>query len=174
VPVDECARAEEGRLASERAAQAANDPVPTDKKKETHKRASKQVLAAEPGPSAAADKKVKPDAMVVAVAAPTQGAWCPIHETNSHDLKTCRTVYGLTESRKKRFTGRGVAGNIGNYYSRGQPDHLSRDCPRSFPGGGGSGSRGGGHAGARPGPEISRARGENKIWGPKFFLCMHL
>jgi hypothetical protein len=39
--VDECAQAEEGRLAPEHAAQAANDPVPTDKKKETQKRASK-------------------------------------------------------------------------------------------------------------------------------------
>jgi hypothetical protein len=49
-------------LAPEQAAQAANDPVPTDKKKETRKHASKQVVAAEPGPLAPADKKVKPDA----------------------------------------------------------------------------------------------------------------
>jgi hypothetical protein len=60
--VDKCVRAEQGRLAPERAAQAANDPMPLDKKKGTRKRASKQVLAAEPGPSATADKKVKPDA----------------------------------------------------------------------------------------------------------------
>jgi hypothetical protein len=106
-------------------AQATNDLVPTDKKKETRKRASKQVLAAKLGPTAAADKKVKPDALVVATAVPTPGAWCPIHETNSHDLKICHMVYGLTESRKKRFTERGAAGNIGNCYNCGQPGHLS-------------------------------------------------
>jgi hypothetical protein len=69
--VDECAREEEGRLALKRASQAANDPVPTDKKKEMRKCASKQVLADEPGPSAAANKKVKPDALVVVAATPT-------------------------------------------------------------------------------------------------------
>jgi hypothetical protein len=79
-------------LALEHAAQAANDPVPTDKKKETRKRASKQVLVAEPGPLVATDKQIKPDAPVVAAATPTQGAFCPIHETNSHDLKTYHTV----------------------------------------------------------------------------------
>jgi hypothetical protein len=103
----------------------ANDPVPTDKKKETRKRASKHVLAAEPGPMAAADKKVKPDAPVVATVASTPGAWCQIHETNSHDLKSCLTVYGLTESRKKHFTERRAAGNIGNCCNCGQPGHLS-------------------------------------------------
>jgi hypothetical protein len=69
--VDECARAEEGRLAPERAAQAAHDPVPTDKKKETRKQASKQILAAEPGPPPTTDKKIKPDALVVSAATPT-------------------------------------------------------------------------------------------------------
>jgi hypothetical protein len=44
------------------------------------------------------DKKIKPDAPVVTAVAPTPGAWFPIHETNSHDLKTCRTVYGLTKT----------------------------------------------------------------------------
>jgi hypothetical protein len=69
--VDECAQAEEGRLAPKYVAQAANDPVATDKKKETRKRASKQVLATDPGPSIATDKKIKPDALVVAAAVPT-------------------------------------------------------------------------------------------------------
>jgi hypothetical protein len=41
VLVDECARGEEWRLDPECAAQAANNPVPTDKKKEMRKRASK-------------------------------------------------------------------------------------------------------------------------------------
>jgi hypothetical protein len=50
--------------------QAANDPVPTDKKKETRK-ASKQVLVAEPGQPTTSDKKSKPDALVVAMAVPT-------------------------------------------------------------------------------------------------------
>jgi hypothetical protein len=77
--VDECARAEDGRLAPKHAVQAANDPVPTDKKKETRKWASKQILAAEPGSPPTTDKKIKPDAPVVAAAAPTQGPWCPIH-----------------------------------------------------------------------------------------------
>jgi hypothetical protein len=86
--VDECARAEEGRLTTERA-QATNDPMPTDKKKGTRKHASKQVLAAELGPSAMTDKKVKPDVPKVAGATPAQGTWFPIHETNAHDLKTC-------------------------------------------------------------------------------------
>jgi hypothetical protein len=99
--------------------EAANDPVPTDKKKEMRKRASKEVLAAELGPSVAADKKVKTEAPVVAAATPTQGACCPIHETNSHDLNTCHTVYSLTESRKKCFTEHGTAGNISNCYSCG-------------------------------------------------------
>jgi hypothetical protein len=112
-------------LAPERAAQAANDPLPIDKKKETRKRDSKQVLAAEPEPMTAIDKKIKPDTLVVATAAPTQGAWNPIHETNSHDLKTSRTVYGLTETRKKCFEERRTVGNIGYYYSCGQPGHLS-------------------------------------------------
>jgi hypothetical protein len=106
-------------LALKRAAQATNDPVPTDKKKETCKHASKQVPAAEQGPSATMDKKIKPDAPVVAAAAPTQGAWCMIRETNSHDLKTCHTVYSLMESRKKHFPERGTAGNVGNCYSCG-------------------------------------------------------
>jgi hypothetical protein len=57
---------------------------------------SLQVLAAEPGPPPTTDKKIKPNALVVAVIAPTQGVWCPINETNSHDLKSCRIVYGLT------------------------------------------------------------------------------
>jgi hypothetical protein len=56
-------------LALEHAAQAANDPVPTDKKKETQKRASKQILVAEPGPPLTTEKKIKPDAPVVAAAA---------------------------------------------------------------------------------------------------------
>jgi hypothetical protein len=68
---DECARVEEGRLALEHAAQAANDPVPTDKTKEMRKRTSKQVLVAEPGPLVATDKQIKPDAPVVAAATPT-------------------------------------------------------------------------------------------------------
>jgi hypothetical protein len=66
---DECARAEEGRLAPEHALQAANDPVPTDKKKETQKRASKQILAAEPGPPPTTDKKIQRNAPMVAAAA---------------------------------------------------------------------------------------------------------
>jgi hypothetical protein len=131
-----------------RATQAANDPVPTNKKKETQKRASKHVLAAEPGSSIATDKKIKPDAPVVATVVPTQGAWCPIHETNSHDLKTCRTVYGLMETRNKCFTERGTMSNVGNYYSCGQLGHLSWDCPRRFPRGGSTCGRGGGHVGA--------------------------
>jgi hypothetical protein len=69
--VDECAWAEEGRLAPERVVQAANDPVPTDRKKETRKRASKQILVAEPGPPPTTNKKIKPDTPVVAAAAPT-------------------------------------------------------------------------------------------------------
>jgi hypothetical protein len=101
--VDECVRAEEGRLAPEHAAQAANDLVPTDKKKEARKRASKQILTAEQGLRPTTDKKIKPDAPVVVAAAPTQRAWCPIHETNSHDLKTCHTVYGLAETCNERF-----------------------------------------------------------------------
>jgi hypothetical protein len=60
------------------------------------------------------DQKINPDAPAVAVATPTQGAWCPIHETNSHDLKTCHMVYGLTESRKKRYAERGTASTYGN------------------------------------------------------------
>jgi hypothetical protein len=148
--VDECAQEEEGWLAPEHAAQTANGPVPTDKKKETRKRASKHILVAEPGPPPTTDKKIKPDAPVVPAAAPTQGAWCPIHETNSHDLKTCRTVYGLAETRKKRLAERGTADNADNCYSCGQPGHL-RDCPGRFPRGGGASSRGGGHVGARGG-----------------------
>jgi hypothetical protein len=120
--------------------------VPTDKKKETRKRASKQVLGAEPGPTAAAYKKVKADALVVSAAVPTPGAWCPIHETNSHDFKTYRTVYGLTRSCKKCFMERRAIGNVGNCYNYSHPGHLARDCPGKFPGGGGIGSRGGGHA----------------------------
>jgi hypothetical protein len=57
-------------LALKHAVQAANDPVPTDKKKETRK-ASKQVLVAEPGQPTTSDKKSKPDAPVVAMAVPT-------------------------------------------------------------------------------------------------------
>jgi hypothetical protein len=101
--------------------------VPTDKKKETRKQASKQILAAEPSPPPTTDKKIKPDAPVVAAAAPTQGAWCPIHKTNSHDLKTYHTMYGLAETRKKRFVERRTVDNTDNYYSCGQPGHLSRD-----------------------------------------------
>jgi hypothetical protein len=69
--MDKCVRAEQGQLAPERAAQAANDPVPLDKKKGTRKRASKQVLAAKPGPSATADKKVKPNVPEAADATPS-------------------------------------------------------------------------------------------------------
>jgi hypothetical protein len=65
---DECARAEEGRLAPEHALQAANDLVPTDKK-ETRKRASKQILAAEPGPPPTTNKKIQPNTPVVVVVA---------------------------------------------------------------------------------------------------------
>jgi hypothetical protein len=71
------ARAEEGRLALEHVAQAANDLVPSVRKKGTRKRASKQVLAAEPGTSASIDKKVKPDVHVAAMATPAKGTWCP-------------------------------------------------------------------------------------------------
>jgi hypothetical protein len=56
------------------------------------KRTSKQVLAAEPGPSAVVDKKIKPNVLMDAAAMPAQGAWCPIHDTNTHDLRTCRTI----------------------------------------------------------------------------------
>jgi hypothetical protein len=73
--VDECARAEDGWLAPKRAVQAANDPVPTDKKKETQKWAFKQILAAEPGPPLTTNKKIKPDAPVVGSANP--GALVP-------------------------------------------------------------------------------------------------
>jgi hypothetical protein len=59
--VDECAQAEEGRWALECSAQAANDPMPSNKKKGTRKRASKQVLAAKLGSSVAINKKVKPN-----------------------------------------------------------------------------------------------------------------
>jgi hypothetical protein len=58
-------------LAPKRAAQAANNLIPTDKKKEMCKRASKQVLVAEPSPSMVTDKKIKPDAPVVAASMPT-------------------------------------------------------------------------------------------------------
>jgi hypothetical protein len=104
-------------LAPERAAQAANDPVPLDKKKGTCKHASKQVLAAEPGPSATVDKKVKPDVPEATDATPAQGMCCPIHETNTHDLKTCRTIYDLAENRKKCFAECIAAGTIGKCYS---------------------------------------------------------
>jgi hypothetical protein len=63
--------------------------------------ASKQVLVAEPGPLVTTDKKVKPDFPVAAAAMPTRGTWCPIHETNTHDLKICHTIYDLAENRKK-------------------------------------------------------------------------
>jgi hypothetical protein len=88
-------------LALEHVAQAANDLVPTNKKMEMCKRASKQVLAAEPGPLAATDKKVKPDTPVLAVATPTQGVWCPIHEINSHDLKTTSVVLSIANNSER-------------------------------------------------------------------------
>jgi hypothetical protein len=53
----------------------------------------------------------------------------PIHETNSYDVKNYRSSYDLAENRKKRFTERVDAGTIVNYYSCGQPGHMSHDCP---------------------------------------------
>jgi hypothetical protein len=44
--------------------------MPSVKKKGTRKRASKQVMGAEPGSSMSLDKKVKPDVPVTAMAAP--------------------------------------------------------------------------------------------------------
>jgi hypothetical protein len=48
-------------LALEHAAHAANDPVPSGKKKGTRKHASKKVLVSEPGSLVANDKMVKPN-----------------------------------------------------------------------------------------------------------------
>jgi hypothetical protein len=56
---------------------------------------------------------------VAAAATLAQGLWCPIHETNSHDLKNCRTIYDLAENRKKRHMDRINAGTTGNCFSCG-------------------------------------------------------
>jgi hypothetical protein len=97
--VDECARAEQVWLA-----QNVRLRVTSKKKKGTRKRASKQVLAVEPRSSASIDKNVMPDVPMVTAATLTQGIWCPIHETNSHDLKNCHLIYDLAENRRSAPT----------------------------------------------------------------------
>jgi hypothetical protein len=43
----------------------------------------------------------------------------PIHETNSYDVKNCRSIYDLAENRKKHFTERVDVGIVINCYSYG-------------------------------------------------------
>ena len=56
---DRCARAEEGRLAPERAKKAEAGPASSGGKKRLRKQSSWQALAAEPSTSAGTDKKAK-------------------------------------------------------------------------------------------------------------------
>ena len=140
------AKAEEGRLAPERAKRAEEEPESSGKKKRSRQRSSRRALAAEPSPSSGTSKKTKTEA---AVTKPTGGSpWCPIHESNIHDARDCRSLQGVIEARKRRQAERQADGTLGNCYNCNEPGHIARDCtaPRA---GNRSGSRGVGRGGAQ-------------------------
>ena len=95
---DLCLLAEEGRLAPEDAARDTTTGVTlggmSGKKTSLRKRRPPQVLAVEPGAPARAEGRSKPSEEVAATR-PATGKWCPVHESDDHDARNCRSVLGL-------------------------------------------------------------------------------
>ena len=96
---DRCARAEEGRLAPEMAKRSEEQPESSGKRKRSHKREPRQALAAEPTPATGAGRRDKAEGVPYRA---TGGSWCPIHETDAHDARNCKSIQNIVEGRKKR------------------------------------------------------------------------
>ena len=170
---DLCSLAEEGRLAPEDAARDATAGVTSagtsSKKTSLRKRGLQQALAAEPGAPAGTEGRSKPSEEVAA-ARPATGKWCPVHESDDHDARNCRSVLGFAETRKRRFGEQGVGASFGNCYRCNQPGHQAKNCSappaqgapnpgRGGGGGGGRGGDGGGGQGAQGGRGAGRGGG---------------
>src|SRR4051794_5277687 len=92
------------------------------------KRGSQQVLAAKPSAPARTKGGSKPSEEVAA-ARPATGKWCPVHESDDHETRHCRTVRGLAETRKRHFEEQGASASFGKCYRCNQPGHHAKNCP---------------------------------------------
>ena len=159
---DRCARAEEGRLAPEMAKKSEEQPESSGKR--SHKREPRQAHAAEPAPTTGAEKRAKDEDVPPRA---TRGTWCPIHETDAHDARNCKSIQSIVEGRKKRQAERRADGMFGNCFNCNEPGHIARDCTAPRAGGDHGGGRGagrGGDGGGRGGGRGNRggpARGRN-------------
>ena len=156
---DRCARAEEGRLAPEIAKRSEEQPESSGKRKRSHKREPRQALAAEPAPTTGAGKRAKAEDVPSRA---TGGSWCPIHETDAHDARNCKSIQSIVEGRKKRQAERRADGTFGNCFNCNEPGHIARDCtaPRA------GGDRGGGRGAGRGGDGGGRGGGRGNRGGP--------